>query len=158
MADRAASAASLRVSTGPVYKIKVTQFDIDTEIRLRRSITSDNYTTNGVCVPCTVVESVGGIIRGVGFVDPSDTFIAQMLAAVGTPVSSSDFEQHDAQFVFDVVADSAASRFGYTFGTTSGDAKIFPMNINGRSDDAGMIEITFEIHSQKGIQWLTNMT
>ena len=161
MADRAASASSLRTNTGPVLNIKVTHYELDPEIRMRRSITSDNFPTGGMCLPVTVIEATGGIIRCVGFVDPTDAFVLLLLASIGKPVLSSDFDYASVQLVLDVKTESAASRYGYTFGATSGSysiTKIIPMGLTGRTDDAGMIEASFEIHSQRGITWATNLT
>lgn len=154
MSDRPASAVSVRtdVVTTPALVIRVIRFDLDFEIRFRRSITSGNFTANGTCVPCTVFETAGGIVRGTCFVDPADTTQMSYLSLPGVPVVDSDFHQKETQIILDLT-ESAGSRYGYNFGNTLGNAMIFPMMLTGETNDAGMIECMFEIHSQKGLTW-----
>lgn len=158
MADRAASAASLRVTRSATeYKIKVTDWGLDPEIRYRRSVTSDFD-----CIPLTVWESAGGLIHGTGYVDPADAFTAIILEAFTGSVVSADFDFTVGQLVLDVVSDAAGSRKGFSLA----NVKLFPMNFTGRTDDGGMIEMIFEIHPQgqtvstvpMSMEWLTNIT
>lgn len=164
MADRPASAVSLRSGVSPTaLLIKVSQFELDLEIKYRRSVTTDNAPTGGSLVPITVFEWAGGLLRGTGFIDPADTITAQILSSAGitiggTPgVLSSSFDLQNFRFILDVT-ESSGSMKGYSFGTAFGDAKIFPTLLTGKADDGGMIEINFELHSQKGIQWRTDLT
>lgn len=141
MADRAANVASIGVSAvgsgGAAYTIKVIQWNLDTEIRYSRSETSDYD-----CVLLSVFETAGGIIRATGYVDPADAVTALILASFAGVVGAADFDFASGKLILDKVADSAGSRRGYTLG----DCKLFPMNIGGMTDEAGMIEMQFEIH------------
>jgi len=157
MADRPASAASIRANTGPALKLKVTRWDVDFEIRYRRSVTSDFD-----CIPLTVFESAGGLIRGTGYVDPADTLVALILSSVSGAVVASNFDYTNVEIVLDVNTDAGGSRKGYVFG----DCKIFPLGLTGVTDDAGMIEVNFEIHPKgqtistipQAITWSTTLT
>lgn len=154
MAHRAASAASLNVSTGPALKIKVNHFEIDPEIRTRRSITSDYADGNGNLGPCTVYVSAGGILRGEGFVDPADTVTALILSSFALNYTSTVYDFSNTQIILDRRTESGGSQYGYAFGT----AKLFPSGISGRADSAGMLEVQFEIHSQGGVNWSSTLT
>lgn len=158
MADRAANAASIRVNVSSTqYKIKVTRWNLDTELRYRRSITSDFD-----CVPLSVFETCGGIIRGVGFVDPTNTITALILQMITGSVVAGNFDFTAGQLVLDVMSESAGNRIGFSIG----NCKLFLFGLGGVTDDAGMIEMQFEVHP-KGktvasvpmlLEWQTNMT
>jgi hypothetical protein len=157
MADRAANVASIGITSTNPYKIKVIQWNLDTEIVYRRSQTSDFD-----CINLTVFESAGGLIRGTGYVDPADALTAIILASFVGSVGPADFDFTNGQLVLDAVSDAAGSRFGYTIG----DCKLFPMSIGGQTDEAGMIEMHFEIHPKgrtvtsvhQALTWATTLT
>ena len=155
MADRPASAASIRtdVLATPLV-IRVIQFEFDFELVYTRSVTSDGFTANGSCTPRSVFESTGGIIRGTCYVDPADATQMGKFNLTSGPVDpvGSTFEQGDTQIIRDLT-ESARSRRGYNFGTPTGDAMFFPLSISGETNEAGMQEMSFEIHSQKGVVW-----
>lgn len=139
MADRPACLVGIRVNAGPVT-IKVTRYEFDTEIKFNRSVTSDAN-----CFPRTVIASSGGIMRGTGYVDPADAGSALILAGSSNLTS--------VKLYIDA-SEASGSRKGYDMGS----CKLVPLRMTGQTDEAGMHEFEFEIHTQAGATYSSTLT
>lgn len=134
MADRAGSLAAFRLNGGPLL-VKVTNHSFDPENKYNRSVVTD-----GGQAARTIVTQGGGVLRCTGYVDPSDSASAFLLAATGVPGV-----QHDVtaiKYLIDL-SESAGSRHGYT----ASAGKLIVNDINGQTDEGGMQQINFEVHS-----------
>mgnify|MGYP003544963973 FL=1 len=146
MAGRAGSLTGIRLNGGPL-SVKVTRHDFDPENKHNRSVTTDASQAGR-----TIVTQGGGILRCTGYVDPADTASAYLLAATGAPGT-----QHDVtaiKYIIDM-SESAGSRKGYA----ASAGKLIINNISGQTDEGGMQEITFEVHSTTpGFAYSTALT
>lgn len=146
MADRAGAVVGIRVNSGPVT-IKVTDYEIDTEIKVNRSVTTD-ASQHPRSVPC----SIGGVLKGTGFVDPSDSGIALILAAASATLST-NLDLTSVKFYIDGT-ESSGSRKGWDMGTCKLIVHTFP----GQTNEDGMTRVNFEIHSQSGMTYSTTLS
>lgn len=134
MADRAGSLIGLRLNSGPLL-IKGTRFSFNPENKHNRSVTTDAAQAGR-----TIITQGGGIVSGTGYVDPADTGCAYLLAATGAPGT-----QHDVtaiKYIIDT-SETAGSRKGYT----ASAGKLIIGELTGQTDEGGMQEVTFEVHS-----------
>ena len=146
MADRAGSLMGIRGNAGPL-NIKVTRWEFDVERKLNRSVTTDANQ-----FPRSILTQGGGIGKGTGYLDPSDTASAYLLAAAaGAPGTGQDLTV--VKYLMDV-SETAASRHGMDMGT----CKLVITNITGQTDEGGMQEINFEIHTQAGTSYSSSLT
>lgn len=146
MADKAGSVVGIRVNGGPLT-IKVTEYQLDPEIKFNRSVT-----TSASQHPRTVPTQCGGIMRGTGYVDPSDTGCAYLLAAASSAITT-NLDLTTVKFYIDET-ESGGARKGWDMGT----CKLIIMPIQGQTDEGGMTRITFEIHSQAGMTYSTTLS
>lgn len=147
--------------------IKVINWHIDFEMNVLRIVNNGGTRpsassnpmvpmTNGKRVYHTsMVESRGGVLKAVGYIDPA--LAANQFMLILSAYGSNSLNLERVYYVFDVVNDSASSRYGYGFGIPTGAdatfnndsaAKLILRGLTGRTDDAGMQEIEFELHSQ----------
>jgi hypothetical protein len=145
VADRAGTLVGIRVNAGPL-NLKVTRFDLDFETKHNRSVTTD-----GGQAPRTIITQGGGIIKGTGYVDPSDTGSAFLLAAIGAPGTQQDLTA--CKYLIDI-SETGGSRHGYNIGT----AKLVVTGITGQTDEGGMQEINFEVHASAAITYSSTLT
>lgn len=144
MADRAGCLFGLLVNAGPVA-IKVSpDFEFDPEIKENRAIVSGATT---MCTPRTVTTSYGGIIRCTGYLDPSDSGCALILAAGpgGANLTA-------VKYVIDISA-AGGSRSGFS----CGDCKLIPRRFTGTTEEGGMQKWEIEIHTQAGHSYSTTL-
>jgi len=146
MSDRAGSLIGFRVNAGPV-KIKVTDYEYETEKKFNRAVISDMNQN-----PRTVFTSIGGILKGTGFVDPSDSGMALILAASSNTIGTQD-DLTSVEFLIDV-SETAASRHGWAMGNCKLMVETFP----GQTDEGGMTRCNFQIHSQAGSTYSSTLT
>jgi len=146
MSDRAGSLIGFRVNAGPVI-IKVTRYGYNPEIKHNRAVKSDSNQN-----PRTVLTSIGGILSGTGFVDPSDAGIALLLVGMAGAIGNNQVFT-SVEFLLDV-SETAASRHGMSMGT----CELLPLEITGQTDEGGMTEVNFEIHSQAGVTYSSSLT
>lgn len=147
MADRAGSLIGIRINGGPLT-IKVTRASFDPENKHNRSVTTDASQA-----PRTIVTQGGGILRGTGYIDPSDTGSAFLLAAVGLPGGSNQ-TLTNIKYLIDT-SEAGGSRHGYS----ASAGTLIIQAIDGQSDEAGMQEISFECHSTTpGFAYASNLT
>lgn len=146
MADRAGSLIGLRLNSGPLL-IKVTRASFNPENKHNRSVTTDASQA-----PRTIITQGGGIISGTGYVDPADSGCAYILAATGAPGT-----QHDVtaiKYIIDMSV-TAGSRQGYS----AAAGKLILGELTGQTDEGGMQEINFEVHSTTpGFAYAVNLT
>lgn len=146
MADRAGSLAAIRLNSGPL-SVKVTRYSFDPENKYNRSVTTDASQAGR-----TIVTQGGGILKCTGYVDPADSASAFLLAATGAPGT-----QHDVtsvKYIIDI-SESGGSRKGYSCSA----GKLIVTEITGQTDEGGMQEINFEVHSTTpGFAYATNLT
>lgn len=141
--DRAGCLFGIRVNGTPVT-IKVTDYTIDPETLggVNRDVTTD---AGGFAR--SVVTTSGGILRGRGYVDPLNAGSALLLA------SNTSAALTGTVFLLDT-SELTGARHGYNVGT----ALLVPGDLTGRSGPGGMQEQNFEIHSQAGMAYATNLT
>lgn len=145
MADRSGSVMGFRANAGPL-SIKVTRSEMDPEIKVNRSVTTD-----ALLNPRSVLTQNGGILKLTGYVDPSNAASAFLLASIGPTGTAQDLTS--CIYLIDL-AEVTGSRHGYTFGS----CKLVVLGLTGQTDEAGMQEINFEIHSQAGVAYSSTLT
>lgn len=145
MSDLAGCVGSVRATSSAVEKVLLyTRSELDTEARYNRTTTSD-----AGCHPRSVGTTVGGMIRGTGFVNPSTIGGLFVLANAGqAPISMTA-----TKYYVDSTPTSG-QRLGYDCGTSL----LFIIRFTGETNEAGMQEVEWELHSQAGITWSTSLT
>lgn len=146
MADRAGSLIGIRANAGPLL-IKVTRAAFDPEIKFNRAVTTDASQAAR-----TIVTQYGGILKCTGYVDPSNTANAFLLGSVGAPANANQ-ALTSVEYLIDV-SETAASRHGFSCGSCT----LVVSGVSGQSDEAGMQEIEFEIHTNSGSAYASNLT
>lgn len=146
MADRAGSLVAIRINAGPL-SVKITRHSFDPENKYNRSVTTDAGQAGR-----TIITQGGGILKLTGYVDPADTACAFLLAAAAIPGSSQDVTA--IKYLIDL-SESAGSRRGYA----ASAGKLIVAEVTGQTDEGGMQEINFEIHSTTpGFAYSTALT
>lgn len=141
--DRAGCLFGLRVNGAPVT-IKITSYEVDPETLAG---VNRDVTTDASCLARSVPTTSGGILRARGYVDPLNAGSALVLA------SNTSVALTAVKFLLDV-SETGGSRHGYNVG----DCLLVPGPIVGESRPGGMQEQSFEIHSQAGMVYATNLT
>lgn len=146
MADRAGSLAAIRLNGGPL-QVKITRHSFDPENKHNRSCPTDSGQA-----PRTIITQGGGILKCTGWVDPSDSGSAFLLAATGVPGTQQDVTA--IKYIIDISV-TAGSRQGYS----ASAGKLIVTEVTGQTDEGGMQEINFEVHSTTpGFAYATNLT
>lgn len=143
MADKSGCLVGVLVNAGPVVIPFSPNAEFDPEIGLNRAVISGAAS----CTPRTVTTTYGGIIRGVGYLDPANAGCALILAAV-----AGGADLTTVKYVISM-ADAGGSRSGFSLGS----CKLIPKRFIANIDENGMQAWEIEIHSQAGTSYSTTL-
>lgn len=143
MADKSGCLVGVLVNAGPVTIKFSPNAEFDPEIGLNRAIISGTAS----CTPRTVTTTYGGIIRGVGYLDPADAGCALILAA-----NAGGADLTAVKYIVDMSV-NAGSRSGFSLG----NSKLIPKRFIANIEENGMQAWEIEIHSQAGTSYSTTL-